>query len=99
MPKVLFLCACVLLFGVLAGAFVAKASIFEDDFDLYVAIGVVLVAFTGFAILLEWRLGVFLLGAALPFEGLLAPGVFASGIKVLALVTFFSLGLQTAAGP
>ena len=74
-PKVLFLYACVLLFGVLVGSFVAEASILEDDFDLYVAMGVVLVAFAGLAILLEWRLGAFLLGAALPFEGLLAPGV------------------------
>jgi O-antigen ligase len=94
LPNVLYLCACVLLFGVLAGAFVAEASIFEDNFDLYVAIGVVLVAFTGFAILLEWRLGAFLLGATLPFEGLLAPYSLASGIKALALVTFLSIGFR-----
>ncbi len=94
MPKVLFLCACVLLSGVLAGAFVAEASIFEEDFDLYVAMGVVLVAFTGFAILLDWRLGAFLLCAALPFEELLTIGFFASGIKALALVTFSSLGFR-----
>jgi O-antigen ligase len=94
LPNVLYLCACVLLFGVLAGAFVAEASIFEEDFDLYVAIGVVLVAFTGFAILLEWRLGAFLLGATLPFEGLLAPYSLASGIKALALVTFLSIGFR-----
>jgi O-antigen ligase len=94
LPNILYLCACVLLFGVLAGAFVAEASIFEDDFDLYVAIGVVLVAFTGFAILLEWRLGAFLLGATLPFEGLLAPYSLASGIKALALVTFLSIGFR-----
>jgi O-antigen ligase len=94
LPKVLFLFACVLLFGVLAGAFVAEASIFEDGFDLYVAMGVVLVAFTGFAILLEWRLGAFLLGAVLPFEELLTIGFFASGIKALALVTFSSIGFR-----
>jgi O-antigen ligase len=56
--------------------------------------GVVLVAFTGFAIMLEWRLGAFLLGAALPFEGLLTIGFFASGIKALALVTFSSIGFR-----
>ncbi len=94
MPKVLFLCACVLLSGVLAGAFVAEASIFEEDFDLYVAMDVVLMAFTGFAILLDWRLGAFLLCAALPFEELLTIGFFASGIKALALVTFSSLGFR-----
>lgn len=94
LPTFLLYFACVLLIGVLAGALVAKASIFEDDLDLYVAIGVVLVAFSGLAILLEWRLGVFLLGAALPFEGILAPGFSASGIKALALVTFSSLGLK-----
>lgn len=94
LPKFLFLCACVLLFGVLAGAFVAEASILEDDFDLYVAMGVVLMAFTGFAILLEWRLGAFLLGAALPFEGLLTTGFFGSGIKAIALVTFSSIGFR-----
>jgi O-antigen ligase len=93
LPKVLFLCACVLLLGVLAGAFVTEASILEDDFDLYVAMGVVLVAFTGFAILLEWRLGAFLLGAALPFEDLLTSH-FASGTKAIALVTFSSIGFR-----
>ena len=39
-----------------------------------------------------WAL--FLLGAALPFEGLLTPGFFASGIKALALVTFSSIGFR-----
>lgn len=94
LPKVLLLYACVLLSAVLAGAFVAKASILEDDFDLYVAIGVVLAACVGLAILLEWRMGVFLLGAVLPFEGMLTTAVLASGIKVLALLTFSSLGFR-----
>jgi O-antigen ligase len=94
LPKVLLLCACVLLFGVLAGAFVAEASIFEDDFGLYVAMGVVVVAFTGFTILLDWRLGAFLLGAVLPFEDLLTSGFFASGIKAIALLTFSSIGFR-----
>jgi len=94
LPRVLFLCACVLLLGVLAGALVTEASILKYDFDLYVAMGVVMVAFTGFAILLDWRLGAFLLGAALPFEDLLTSGFFGSGIKAIGLVTFSSIGFR-----
>jgi O-antigen ligase len=94
LPRVLFLCACVLLLGVLAGALVTEASIFEEDFDLYMAMGVVVVAFTGFAILLEWRLGAFLLGAVLPFEDLLTFGFIGSGIKAIALVTLSSIGFR-----
>lgn len=82
-----------LLFAVAVGAAVAYSEWYSGDNGPYILLGALLAIATAVAILLQWRLGALLLAAALPFEATLNFGPVASGIKVLALVTFVSVAL------
>jgi O-antigen ligase len=82
-----------LLFAVVVGAAVAYSERFGGDNGPYILLGALLALATAVAILLQWRLGALLLVAALPFEATLNSGPVASGIKALALLTFFSVAL------
>lgn len=83
----------VLLLSISLGASVAYAQRFGGDGGPYILVGALVAAGMGLAVLWEWRLGVLMLPATLPYEGVLNSGPLASGIKALALLTFFSLAL------
>jgi O-antigen ligase len=92
--RYLFLYGGTLLLAGVVGAVVAYSERFGGDNGPYILLGVLLTITAVVAILLQWRLGALLLGAALPFEAILTGfGPVASGIKALALPTFFSLAL------
>jgi O-antigen ligase len=82
-----------LLLALVVGATVAYSERFGGDNGIYMLLGVLLVVAAAGAILLQWRIGALLLAAALPFEVTLAFGPGASGIKVLASLTFVSFAL------
>ena len=67
---------------------------FDSEYIPYFVVGALLVLAIAFAILLNWRLGVMLLAASLPFQEKLAAGPIASVPKMLALLTLFSVGLK-----
>ena len=92
-PRYLLLYGGSLLLAFLIGAAIAYAQSFLGDNYAYVLIGVLLVAVVVLAILWEWRIGVLMLPATLPYENALNLGPLASGIKALAMLTFFSLAL------
>ena len=79
-----------LLLAVLVGAVVAYSERFGGDSGPYMLLGAILAIAVAAAILLHWRLGAVLLVAALPFEATVNFGAVASGMKVLALLTFAS---------
>ena len=82
-----------LLLAVVAGAVVAYSERYGGDNGPYLLLSVLLAIAAAAAIVLQWRLGALLLVAVLPFETALKVGVFASGIKILALLTFVSCAL------
>lgn len=82
-----------LIFAVIVGAALAYAQRFLGDNGPYIIIGAFLVLVIIVAILLEWRLGVLLLPAILPFENFVNLGNLASGTKAVALLTFLSFAL------
>jgi O-antigen ligase len=82
-----------LLLAVVVGAVVAYSERFGGDNGPYILLGALLAIATAGAIVLQWRLGAILLLAALPFESVLVLGPVASGIKALAVLTFFSFAL------
>jgi len=82
-----------LLLAVVVGAIVAYSDRFGGDNGPYMLLGVLVVIAVAVAIVLQWRLGPLLLGASLPFEATVTLGPLASGIKALAILTFFSLAL------
>jgi len=92
-----FLYGGTLLVAIVVGAAIAYAQGFLGDSGSYVVVGSILVAVVVVAILLEWRLGVLMLPAVLPYESVIkietSSGGLASGVKALALLTFFSLAL------
>ena len=88
-----FLYGGALLLAVSIGAATAYAPSFLGEGGVYILAGTLVAASVGLAILWEWRFGVLILAAALPYEGALNFGPLASGIKLLALLTFFSLSL------
>jgi len=83
----------VLLLALVTGATIAYAPTYLGHSGPYIVVGAFLVAITVVAILLKWQLGVLVLPALLPYEDLINIGSVASGIKVVALLTLFSLGL------
>jgi O-antigen ligase len=82
-----------LLLAVVVGAVLAYSERFGGDNGPYILLGTLLGIAAAVAIMLQWRLGAILLAASLPFEATLTLGPLASGIKALALLTFFSLAL------
>jgi O-antigen ligase len=87
------------LLAVLTGGAVAYAQVFAGDNGVFWLAGAFTGAVVAIAIVLQWRLGVFMLLAILPFESVINVGSLASGTKVLALLTFFSLGIALAKEP
>jgi O-antigen ligase len=83
----------VLLVAETVGAAVAYSQKFLGDSGPYLLVGALLVPAVAGAILLQWRLGALMLVGVLPFESIVTFGPVASGIKVLALLTFVSLAL------
>ena len=75
------------------GAVLAYSERFGGDNGPYIVLGALLAIAAAGAILLQWRLGALLLAATLPFQSAINLGPVASGIKALALLTFFSLAL------
>ena len=86
-----------LLLAVVVGVVVAYSERFVGDNGPYMVLGALLTIAVVGAILLQWRLGVLLLAAALPFEAGLAAGLGLgkgkSAIMVIALLTFVSFAL------
>jgi O-antigen ligase len=82
-----------LLLAVVVGAVMAYSERFGGDNGPYILLGALLAIATAAAILLQWRLGAFLLVAVLPFESAIDHGPVASGTKALGLLTFVSLTL------
>jgi putative inorganic carbon (hco3(-)) transporter len=82
-----------LLLAVVVGAVLAYSERFGGDNAPYILLGALLAIAVAVAILLQWRLGAFLLAAALPFQTLINVGPVASGMKALALLTFVSFAL------
>lgn len=91
--KHLLLYGSALLLAVVMGAVLAYVQRFLGDAGPYIVLGVTLAAIVFGAIVLDWRLGALLLAAMLPFQSVINLGTVASGTKILAVVTFFSLGL------
>ena len=83
----------VLLLAFSLGGAVAYTQSFLGDNGPYILVGALLAVSVGLAILWEWRLGVLMLPVMLPYEGTLNIGSLGQGIKVLALLTFFSFAL------
>lgn len=92
---ILFFAVCALL----SSAWVT--TLFPERADLSWAVAAAAIfALPVVAVVLgQWVLGVYLLAAVLPFENMLAFGPYASGIKVLALLMFCSLGLRLLRDP
>jgi O-antigen ligase len=82
-----------LLLVVVLGAMVAYSERLGGDNGPYVLFGGVLAISVAGAILLQWRIGAVLLVGALPYESVINFGPVASGMKVLALLTFISFAL------
>jgi O-antigen ligase len=82
-----------LLLSIAVGAALAYSERFGGNNGPYMLLGVLLAIAVAGTILLQWRLGALLLAAALPFEVMIDLGPLASGMKVLALLTFVSLAL------
>ena len=82
-----------LALAVAAGAVLAYSETFGGNYGPYLLLGVLLGIAVAVAIVLQWRLGALLLVASLPFEATLTLGPLASAIKVLAILTFFSVAL------
>lgn len=80
--------------AVLSSAWVA--TLYPERVDLtWIIAAAAIFALLIFAVVLSyWVLGVYLLAATLPFDGILTLGPVASGVKVLALLTFCALGLR-----
>jgi O-antigen ligase len=82
-----------LLLAVAVGTVMAYSQRFGGDSGPYMLLGALPAIAVAGAILVQWRLGVLLLAAALPYEAIITFGPVGSGIKALALLTFFSLAL------
>ena len=91
--KVTFLYGSALVLAVAIGAATAYTQSFLGDGGPYILVGALLALGVGLAVLWEWRLGVLMLPVTLPYEGTLNFGPLGNGIKVLALLTLFSLAL------
>lgn len=83
----------VLLLAVVVGTAVAYSQRFGGDNGPYIVLAALPAIAVAVAILLQWRLGALLLFAVLPYESIITLGSVASGIKFLAVLTFFSLAL------
>jgi O-antigen ligase len=95
----LILYVCALPLAVVSGAAVAYAQVFVGDNGPYMLVGAFMATVVAAAILLQWRLGGLILLAALPYEAVINAGALASGTKLLALLTFFSLALALVGEP
>jgi O-antigen ligase len=82
-----------LLLVVVVGAVVAYSESLGGDNGPYLLLVGALTMTVAGVILLQWRIGVVLLVAALPYESVINFGPVASGMKVLALLTFISFAL------
>jgi hypothetical protein len=79
--------------AIVVGAALAYSERFGGDNGPFLLLAALLAISVAGAILVQWRLGALLLIAALPFETILSFGPLASGMKALAVLTFFSIAL------
>ncbi len=82
-----------LLLAIVVGAVLAYSERIGGNNGPYVLLGALLAITVAVAILLQWRLGVLLLVAALPLETMVDSGRAVGGMKALAALTFVSFAL------
>jgi O-antigen ligase len=82
-----------LFLAVIMGAVLAYVQVFLGDAGPYIVLGAIVAAVVFGAILLDWRRGALLLAAMLPFQSFVNEIGSPTVSKVLAVATFFSLGL------
>ena len=92
-PRHPFLYGVTLILAICIGATMAYAQKFLGENGLYIVVGALLAGTVAAAILLQWRLGILLLPAILPFENVVQSVSGHGGTKAITLLTFVSFAL------